>query len=110
MGTYINERGAVCYRSSTQDGHGGHAREHHEEMRQIAQEEIKKAIPDIERQAYERAINDLLEALRADITTIVDIALESGESIFHDSRTRQALYNHVYNEIKKNLNRSYTIW
>ena len=96
MGTYINERGAVCYRRNTQDGHGGRAREHHEEMRQIAQEEIRKVIPDIERQAYERAINDLLEALRADITTIVDIALESGESIFHDSRTRQALYNHVY--------------
>ena len=36
MGTYINERGAVCYRRNTQDGHGGRAREHHEEMRQIA--------------------------------------------------------------------------
>ena len=109
MGTYINENGAVCYRRSTQDGHGGHAREHHEEMRAIAQEEIRKAIPEIERHAYEKAINDLLEALRADVTAIVNIALETGENIFHDSRTRQALYNHVYNEIKKNLDRNYMI-
>ena len=31
----------------TQDGHGGHASEHREEMRQIAQEEIRKVIPEI---------------------------------------------------------------
>ena len=43
----------VSHCSGTQDGHGGHAQEHYEEMRQIAQEEIAKVIPEIYREAYE---------------------------------------------------------
>ena len=86
----------VSHCSGTQDGHGGHAQEHYEEMRQIAQEEIAKVLPEIYRDAYAQAVNNLISALRADITTVVDIALESGESIFHDSRTRQVLLNSLY--------------
>ena len=98
-----------CDGGSTQDGHGGHAREHHEEMRQIAKEEIAKAIPEIYKEAYAQAMNDLLQALRADITTVVDIALESGEDIFHDSKTRQALMNNLYDMVIKNMQKDYTI-
>ncbi len=105
--TYINERGAICYKRDTYDGHGGHAAEHHEEMRQIAQDEIRKAIPQIQKEAYNQAISDLLDALRADVTTIVDIQLDSGERIFHDSRTKQAIMNSVYNTIIKNLESHY---
>ena len=99
----------VSYCSGTQDGHGGHAQEHYEEMRQIAQEEIAKVIPEIYKEAYEQAMNDLLQALRADITTVVDIALESGEDIFHDSKTRQALMNNLYDMVIKNMQKDYTI-
>lgn len=35
-----NPSGNLLSHCGTQDGHGGRAREHHEEMRQIAQEEI----------------------------------------------------------------------
>ena len=45
--TYVNERGYICYSRNTQDGHGGRAEEHRAEMREIAQEEIQKAIPQI---------------------------------------------------------------
>ena len=89
----------VSHCSGTQDGHGGHAREHHEEMRQIAQEEIAKALPEIYRDAYAQAVNNLLSALRADVTTVVDVALDTGESIFHDARTRQVLLNALYDKI-----------
>jgi hypothetical protein len=99
----------VSHCSGTQDGHGGHAQEHYEEMRQIAQEEIAKVIPEIYREAYAQAMNDLLQALRADITTVVDIALESGENIFHDARTRQALMNNLYETVIKNMQKEYTI-
>ena len=50
----------VSHCSGTQDGHGGHAQEHYEEMRQIAQEEITKVIPEIYREAYAQAMNNLL--------------------------------------------------
>lgn len=99
----------VSHCSGTRDGHGGQAQEHYEEMRQIVQEEIAKVIPEIYREAYAQAMNDLLQALRADITTIVDIALESGEDIFHDSKTRQALMNNLYETVIKNMQSEYTI-
>ncbi len=68
-----------------------------------------KVIPEIYREAYAQAMNDLLQALRADITTVVDIALESGENIFHDARTRQALMNNLYETVIKNMHSEYTI-
>lgn len=78
-------------------------------MRQIAQEEIAKALPQIYRDAYAQAVNSLLQALKADITTVVDIALDTGENIFHDARTRQALMNALYDTIIKNLQTDYTL-
>ena len=78
-------------------------------MRQIAQEEIAKAIPQIQQDAYRQAVNNLLQALKADITTVVDIALDTGENSFHDARTRQALMNALYDTIIKNLQTDYTL-
>lgn len=100
---------SYCDGNGTQDGHGGHAREHREEMRQIAQEEIQKAIPDILQTAYAQALSDLLNALRADITTVVDIAMSTGEEIFHDSKTRHAIMNSIYNTVLEKLKTQYTI-
>ena len=98
-----------CDHNGTQDGHGGHAFEHHEEMRQIAKEEIEKVIPQIYKEAYTQAINSLLQALRVDVTTVVDIALTTGEQIFHDARTRQALLKCMYETIISNLQTEFTI-
>ena len=107
--TYQNERGAICYKRSTQDGHGGRAEEHRAEMQEIAQEEIRKAIPEIQKEAYHHAMSDLLSALKADVTTVVNIQLDSGEEIFHDSRTKQFLLNTVYNTIISNLQTHYVL-
>lgn len=109
MGDYINENGAVCYKRDTKDGHGGRAREHHDEMRAIAQEEIKKAIPQIQEEAYNNAVHNLLEALRADVNTVVDIQLSTGEHIFHDARTKQIIMKNIYDEIMKHLQTKYSL-
>lgn len=93
----------------TQDGHGGHAQEHREEMRQIAREEIAKAIPQIQQDAYARALSNLLDALKADITTIVDIQTSTGEEIFHDSKTKQAIMSSIYKSVLDNLGSQYMI-
>ena len=109
MGRYMSESGAICYRRDTQDGHGGHAQEHREEMRQIAQEEIEKVIPQIQQDAYAQAAKALLQALHADITTVVDIAFETGENIFHDARTKHAIMKSIYDLIEQNMQTEYTI-
>ena len=62
-----------------------------------------KSIPEIQQTAYAQALSDLLNALRADITTVVDIALNTGEEIFHDSKTKQALMKSIYNTVLENL-------
>ena len=48
-------------------------------------------------------MSDLLSALKADVTTVVNIQMDSGEEIFRDSRTKQVLFNAVYNTIISNL-------
>ena len=93
----------------TRDGHGGHAAEHREEMRKIAQEEIQKVIPQLYQEAYMQASNSLLQALQADITTIVDISLETGENILHDSQTKHVIMKNIYEIIKQNLPPEFTI-
>lgn len=100
---------SYCDGNGTQDGHGGRAREHHEEMRQIAREEIEKVIPQIQQDAYAHALSDVLGALRADVTTVVDIAMNTGEEIFHDARTKQTLLDSIYKTVLDNLGTQYTI-
>ena len=113
MARYIsNPKGnlmSYCSGNGSQDGHGGHAFEHREEMRQIALEEIQKVIPQIQQDAYAQALNSLLSALKADITTVVDIAFNTGENIFHDARTKQAIMNSIYQIVVDNLKSEYTI-
>ena len=101
--TYINDRGYICYSRNTQDGHGGRAEEHRAEMREIALEEIQKAIPQIQQDAYNQAVSNLLAALKMDIETVVNIALDTGEEIFHDKRTKQALLQTLIKSVKQSL-------
>ena len=93
----------------TQDGHGGRAEEHRAEMREIAQEEIQKAIPQIQQEAYNQAISSLLDALKVDIETYVDIGFSTGEEIFHDKKTKQAIMKCIYDMIVDNLQKSYVL-
>lgn len=106
---YQNERGAICYKRDTQDGHGGRAEEHRAEMREIAQEEIRKVIPEIQKEAYHHAMSDLLSALKADVSTVVSIQLDSGAEILHDIRTKQVLLDKVYNSIISKLQSHYVL-
>ena len=94
---------------NTYDGHGGYSAEHREEARQIAKEEIQKAIPQIQQEAYNQALSNLLAALKMDIETCVDIGFSTGEEIFHDRKTKEAILKNVYNMIVNNLEKSYTL-
>lgn len=106
--SYVTERGNICFRR-TQDGHGGNAEKHRREMAQIAeqvvQQRIEEIIPEIQRAATEQAYNNLLDALSFDVTSVVNIGFENGESIFQDSKTRRIVAKALMQEIQKQLNR-----
>lgn len=107
-GTYsINERGGYEWHRNTQDGHGGMAEEHMEEMvqiaEQIAEEKIKAMVPQIVREIYMQSLEDELRGLRYDIETIVEIAFNDGREIFQSSKARRAVSDAIYKEILKGL-------
>lgn len=93
--------------------HGGHSAEHKAEMEEIANEIVDKKIaavlPEVQRQAYQRAVNGLLDALKVDLNTVVNVAFENGEDIFHSSKTQQVIMNALYDKIQKGLEGDYKI-
>ena len=107
-GTYsINERGGYEWHRNTQDGHGGMAEEHREEMvqiaEQIAEEKIRAMVPQIVREIYMQSLEDELRGLQYDIETIVEIAFNDGREIFKSSKARKAVSDAIYKEILKGL-------
>ena len=54
-------------------------------------------------EAYTRALNDLLEASRVDVESVVNIGVKNGAEIFHDKKTQKVIVDSVMNEVKKQL-------
>ena len=93
----------------TQDGHGGRAAEHREEMEQIAEriadQKLAAIVPQIQAAALQQARDDLLRAIAFDVETVVEIAFHNGEKIWRDSRTQKAVAQSIMREIRKRLDR-----
>ena len=70
---------------------------------QIAMKKIAEMIPQIQKDTYQQAVNDLMNALYMDVTTAVSIAFSNGEIIFRDSKTQRIVADAVMREIRKRL-------
>ena len=85
--------------------------EHRQEMEQIAehivQKQVAEIIPEIQREAYQSAMRDLLTALEFDVQTVVEVAFENGERIFRDSKTQKVIAKKIMQQIKKHLSDSF---
>lgn len=99
----------------TQDGHGGRAEQHREEMKTIAravyEEEKEKTIEEIKEimyetiyDAYRQAINDFLGALEYDVESVTRIGFDGCRDIFEDKRAQKFISDHIMKEIEKRLN------
>lgn len=104
----IGKNGGIeCYRNTAYDGHGGHAEEHRAEMAEIAAEiaekKIQETIPRIAEESYIRALNNLLDASRVDVESVVNVGFKNGDEIFHDKKTQKIIVDSVMNEVKKQL-------
>ena len=98
-------------RSYTQDGHGGRAEEHREEMEAVARAVCAEALAQFESrmyeiayQAYRQAIEDVLRALEYDIESVTRIGIEGCRDIFEDKKAQKFISDYVMKEIRKQLN------
>ena len=98
----------------TQDGHGGRAAEHREEMRKIAREVFKEEraqlIEEFEEklcaaqyQAYEQALNDVLRVLEYDIHSVTRIGIDGCREIFEDEKAQRFISDQIIKRITKEL-------
>lgn len=94
--------GNLCGRGS-QDGHGGRAIEHREEMRQIAKEVVQELAPQIAMQIYNESLQRLVGALQYDIETIVSVSLEDAKNIFNSSQCRKIISDRIMKELMSRL-------
>ena len=69
----------------------------------IAEERIASIIPQIQTAALQQARDELLRALSFDVETVVSIAFQNGERIWHDSRTQKVIADNIMREIRKRL-------
>ena len=95
----------------TQDGHGGRAEEHREEMEAIARAvcaevlaEYESRMYEIAYQAYRQAIEDCLHALEYDIESITHIGIEGCREVFEGKKAQKFISDYVMKELRKQLN------
>lgn len=106
MGTssYVPREGErIRYFRGTADGHGGHAEEHREEMRAIAEQVVRTQVPIITAQLFNDAIDRMIGAIEYDIKTVVRISFDEVDTIFKSEKLRQYVSDRIAKEIKANL-------
>lgn len=87
----------------TNDGHGGRAAEHHEEMKAIAEQVVQIQVPIIAAQIFNEAIDKAIGAITYDIKTIVSVSFDEADGIFKSEKYRQFVSDRIVREIKANL-------
>ena len=102
--SYIPKEGErIRYFRGTADGHGGHAEEHHEEMRAIAEQVVQTQVPIIASQMINEAIDKMIGAIEYDIKTVVRVSFDEVDTIFKSEKLRQYVSDRIVREIKANL-------
>lgn len=98
-------------RYTSQDGHGGRAEEHREEMETIARAVCAEALAEFESriyeivyQAYRQAIEDFLHALEYDVESVVHIGIEGCREVFEGKKAQKFISDYVMKELRKQLN------
>ena len=87
----------------TQDGHGGHATEHRAEMQQIAEETIRKLVPQMVAEIFNNAIERLIGAMEYDIETIVNISFDDAQDFLTSKKVRKYVSDRIMRDITAQL-------
>ena len=107
MGTssYIPKKGERIryFNHGTDDGHGGRAEQHYEEMKEIAEQVVQTQVPIIAAQIFNEAIDNMIGAIEYDIKTVVRLSFDEADGIFKSERFRQFVSDRIMKELKANL-------
>lgn len=122
MPSYIDENGFYNYVragyaagvTGTNDGHGGHYREHREMMQDIANQifddKIKQVVAhlnvEIERIINEKIVsivNGVYKGLSYDTNVIASVSLDTAGEIFNRKEVKKIISNEIYNQIIKEI-------
>ena len=107
MGTssYIPKKGENIryFHHGTDDGHGGRAEQHYEEMRAIAEQVVQTQVPIIAAQIFNEAIDNMIGAIEYDIKTVVKLSFDEAGTIFQSEKFRKFVSDRIVKEIKSNL-------
>lgn len=87
----------------TNDGHGGNAQQHREEMRQIAIDVVKEYTPIIAADIYNQTITRLIGAIKYDVETVVSVAVDNAEEIFNSSKFKRVVSDRILQELKAKI-------
>ena len=97
---FVTHTGGLGWRrNKTQDGHGGHAREHREEMRKIAEDTINELVPKMCEEIFNNAVSNLIGAIEYDVETCVSVSLDSAGKIFDSSELKKVLSKRIMDEL-----------
>ena len=67
------------------------------------EEELLRKIEELQKAAYQQAIQDCLQALEYDVESIVSVGIEGCGEIFYDKKTQKIISDRIMQEITKNL-------
>ena len=93
----------MSYCSGPNDGHGGHAAEHREEMRAIAVETINEIVPAMCAAIYNEAVTRLVGAIQYDVETCVSVSIDSMGEIFNSKKFQTVLSENIMKAIMAHL-------
>lgn len=85
------------------DGHGGHAQEHREEMRQIATMVVNELAPKIAAEIYNKSLENLMGAINYDVEACVQVGVGSIEEIFKSSKVKRLCSEAIMKELQKSI-------
>lgn len=100
--------GKNYFDNPTRDYHGGRARQHHAEMRQIALETVNEVVPPMIEEICVKictaALEDVIGAIEWDIEEIVNVSFDDMHNVFNSEKFRKVISTKIMDSIKKNLN------
>ena len=101
--------GKNYFNNPTRDYHGGHARQHHAEMRQEAIKAIQEFVPQIVETICTAIWNDALQrlvgAMEYDVNTCVNIAFDDAEKIFKSKEAQKFISDKIAKELQREIDK-----
>ena len=105
--------GKNYFDNPTRDYHGGRARQHHAEMRQVALETVREVVPRLVDEICTAIWNDALQrlvgAMEYDVNTCVSIAFDDAEKIFKSKEAQKFVSDKIVKELQREIDKIGTI-